>query len=475
MTINNNSKDFLFFKEDDSAKKLFIKATNRALLYILATFIAIIFLVKILFTTTFIVSFSALIALLYLILFLLKIYIIFLSIKKKSKVLLTYSDDKISAAKDSVFKKYTVIIPLYQESEVVSQIKKSMTALDYPQDKIEFIITLEEYDHETREALEGIGLPNNWRIITLPNVTPKTKPKALNVALLEATGEYIVIYDAEIIPDQDQLKKAAIAFSEFPEIVALQSRLDHYNYSQSLITKLFNAEFTFYYDFFLPGVQVLGVPLPLSGHSAHFRKSAIISVGGWDPYNVTEDVEIALRLHRKGYLVSMLDSYSYEEATVDLVSWIKQRTRWVKGFLQTTLVHIRHPRVLIKELGGYRNFFLFGVLMPLTSIINIFNFTSTILLTIWLLFRPAVIQSFFNLPVLYLSYTVSILGIFISTYFNLFALYNKRRFSIVKHSFLSPIYWFMLSIAGIRAIYQLFFSPTSWEKTRHGRHLSIKK
>lgn len=362
---------------------------------------------------------------------------------------------------------YTIIIPLRREEAVIPQIMKAMLAIDYPTEKLDIIITVEAYDKETREALEKANPPSHFRVLILPDVQPKTKPKALNVAFLEAKGEFLVIFDAEIIPDPDQLKKAVIAFGRRADIACLQTRLEHYNASQNILTRLFNAEFSFYYDLFLPGLQQLDYPIPLSGHSTHFRTSAIRSIGAWDPYNVAEDCDMGIQLIRSGYKTEILDSISREEATSDISSWIRQRTRWMKGFIQTSIVHLRHPYQSMREFGGVEKFVAFLCTVPGTVIINIVNLTYWALLIGWLVFKPKFIQELFPAPILYLSVLSFILGNFIFTFLNLIGAYQRQKYATVKYCLLSPVYWMLLAFATVRATMHILFTPHKWEKTTH--------
>ena len=382
---------------------------------------------------------------------------------------------QINSIDESKLPMYSVIIPLYQEFEVVEQIKNAMCAIDYPKNKIEYIITLEEYDKKTIDAIDKANFPSNFKKLILPNVNPKTKPKALNVAFRKVKGEFLVIYDAEIIPDTDQLKKAYLAFRKNPDISVLQTRLDHYNADQNLITGLFNTEFSFYYDLFLPGLQKFNFPVPLSGHSTHFRTDAIRKAGAWDPYNVAEDCDIGMRLRRYGYKISVLNSISKEEATEDIQSWIKQRTRWMKGFIQTSIVHLRDPIKAKNDFGGWKPFIGFLITVPGTVIVNTLNFFYWILLLLWILTNSSLITASFPEVIVIISLFSFISGNLIFTYLNLVGAYGREKFTVVKSALLSPLYWILLSIATIRAFYQFLVNPYSWEKTRHGIHLNKQK
>jgi cellulose synthase/poly-beta-1,6-N-acetylglucosamine synthase-like glycosyltransferase len=464
-----NTRDFLFLPAIASIKQHIFAETVVLAIVTLGAAAAVIGGLSFLTGFSPLLLLSALIAALYVGIIGFKVRVVREAVKRKP---LKFSRRELAQLKDEDLPSYTVIIPLYQEAEVIPQIAKAMTMIDYPTDKLDIVITLEEYDQETIEAIERAALPSHFRTIILPDVKPKTKPKALNVAFLQTHGELLVIFDAEIIPDADQLKKAVLAFRKFPDIACIQTRLDHYNADQNWITKLFNAEFSFHYDMFLPGLQKLGYALPLSGHSTHFRRAVLEDIGAWDPYNLTEDCDVGIRLFRNGYKTDIIDSYSREEATSSLGAWIIQRSRWMKGFIQTSIVHLRHPVRLKNELGGWGKFCAFLLIVPGSVLMNIINLFYWGLFGAWLVTHSAVIQSLFPGPVLYLSLFSFAAGNFLFMYLNLLGSYGRQRYSMVKYSLLSFFYWLMLAYSAVRACVHLVWKPHQWEKTKHGTHLS---
>ncbi len=186
----------------------------------------------------------------------------------------------------------------------------------------------------------------------VPPAEPRTKPKALNFGLTLARGDIVAVYDVEDKPDLLQLRRAAVALSRFgPEVGCLQGKLSYRNATQNIITKWFTVEYAMWFSFFLPGLASLGAPIPLGGTSNHFRRGALRALGGWDPYNVTEDCDLGIRMFREHYKIKVLESTTLEEANSDFVNWVKQRSRWYKGYLQTFLIHLRSPRRAHQEIG----------------------------------------------------------------------------------------------------------------------------
>ena len=109
-------------------------------------------------------------------------------------------------------------------------------------------------------------------MLVVPDGKPRTKPRALNYALQFATGDYLVIYDAEDRPDPDQLRKAAGRFRDAPrEVVCLQARLTFDNASENWLSKQFAIEYASLFAGILPMLDAARLPLPLGGTSNHFR------------------------------------------------------------------------------------------------------------------------------------------------------------------------------------------------------------
>jgi len=466
-----NRSDYLYLPEIFSARKQLYPETISLFFSIFLLFTGLFLGFHELLDVSFLVMMSGVISLFYLSLMLFKLFVVS---KSLSRPFVSISQEELEKIDERELPIYTILIPLYQEAEVAEQIIEAMVAIDYPKDKLDIIVTLEEYDHATLKALIEAGLPEHFKTLILPNVKPKTKPKALNVAFPKTKGEFVVIYDAEIVPDPNQLKKAYLAFKKHPEIACFQTRLDHYNANQSIITRLFNSEFSFYYDLFLPGLQKLGYPIPLSGHSTHFRRQALENIGAWDPYNVTEDCDLGIRLYRMGFKSDILNSTSKEEATNSISSWLGQRTRWMKGFVQTSIVHLRHPLRFKNEVGGWPNFLAFLFTVPGTVVINFLNFFYWLLLAGWLGTKSVLIQALFPGFVFYLSVISFVVGNTLFTYLNLIGAYKRQRYSIVKYCILSPIYWILLSLATIKAVYEVIVKPYHWDKTKHGEHIARK-
>jgi glycosyltransferase XagB len=373
------------------------------------------------------------------------------------------------AVADEDLPNYTALVPLFGEAVIVADLVSALSAIDYPAHKLQVIFVLEDSDPATQTAVAAVALPAHFEIIVVPAGEPQTKPRALNYALQNIRGEFVVVFDAEDVPEPDQLRKAVAVFrSSLPDLACLQARLNVYNSSSSWLTRQFTIEYTMLFDWMLPALQALGLPVPLGGTSNHFRTSDLVAVGAWDPFNVTEDADLGIRLARFGRTVKVLQSTTWEEAPRHLGSWIRQRTRWLKGWMQTYLVHTREPLKLLQDLGLWR-FVGFHMLMGgliLSALVHPL-FYAMAAYSAWhgtLFEAPAGLYGqlmwglgLFNLVTGYA--TAVVLG----------AVAVSRRAwpQLVSHTLLMPIYWLIISGAAYLALVQFMTAPYYWEKTEH--------
>lgn len=246
---------------------------------------------------------------------------------------------------------YTVLVPLHREARVVPRLLPALCALDYPADKLDLKLLLEASDRETIAAVERHPLAHRFDVVMVPKIGPLTKPKALGVGLTLARGSLVTIFDAEDRPDADQLHRAAEVFAADPALACVQARLATDHAGDTWVTAMFALEYAMLFDAVLPWLARQRLPFLLGGTSNHFAKSALLAVGGWDPFNVTEDADLAVRLARRGYASTVIASTTHEEAPLEVAAWLKQRSRWYKGWLQTTLVHGRDFAGLVRGVG----------------------------------------------------------------------------------------------------------------------------
>lgn len=358
---------------------------------------------------------------------------------------------------------YTILVPLHREAGIVEQLVRGLRRLDYPKGKLDIKLILERDDADTIEAVQDLQLEDIFDVLIAPDVGPRTKPKACNYALYFARGSFVTIYDAEDEPEPDQLKKALFRFSRGDaRLVCVQARLNFYNRSENWLTRLFTLDYAMWFDHFLPGLDRLGAPIPLGGTSNHFRTDVLRDLGGWDPFNVTEDADLGIRMAQAGYEVGLVNSTTLEEANTSVGNWIRQRSRWLKGYMQTWLVHMRQPGNLLLQVGliGFLSFQLFvagnfigALIYPLFAALLIGG----------LIFGPEGQAAWQNIML-----GAFVLGNALFVYLSMIAPVHRGWLSYAPYGLTAPAYWVLQSIAGYKALFQLLTRPFYWEKTHHG-------
>lgn len=385
-----------------------------------------------------------------------------------------YATSAASRGSDQILPTYSVMIPLYDEAAMIPGLVAAMRALDYPADKLDILILVEGDDAASLQALAQHRLPDFISVIKVPPSKPRTKPKALMFGLPLTRGTYVTIYDAEDRPEPDQLRKAVAAFAtgsldERASLGCVQAALNITNGRCNFLTRHFELEYMALFDVFLPALTRLDLPIPLGGTSNHFRRQALLHSGGWDPYNVTEDADLGIRLARLGYTTKMIASTTFERAPSRFKPWVKQRARWFKGWWQTWLVHMRTPLHLMAELGPV-GFLAFQVIMlgVLISVLIHPFFLLATLVTVSGLFEPPAGGSTTGEQVLLtFSLTSMVLGYLAAIGLAMVGAERRRAAGTLWVLLTIPLYWIYLSVAGFLALWELMWRPHHWNKTPH--------
>jgi glycosyltransferase XagB len=371
---------------------------------------------------------------------------------------------------------FTVLVPMFREASMLPQLAQALRNLDYPLGKLDIKIVLEADDLETIEAARSLGLEGVFEIIVVPRSAPQTKPKACNFALRFARGEYLVVYDAEDRPEPDQLRKVVATFRRSPPHTAcLQCRLNYYNASENWLTRMFTLDYALWFDQVLPGLERLGMPIPLGGTSNHFRTDVLRELHAWDPFNVTEDADLGIRIGQKGYRVGVVDSTTFEEASCRTGQWLRQRSRWIKGYMQTLLVHTRRPLQLLRRAGPL-GFIGFVVFIGGTVLAGLLNPVFWLFYVFWLAASAANIDVIFPQSLLLLCLFNLLAGNGAFTYLIMLAPIRRGWLQLIPFSFTLFGYWMLISLAAYKALWQLLRYPFFWEKTKHGlsRHATAQ-
>jgi hypothetical protein len=378
------------------------------------------------------------------------------------------SEEEVESLNEKELPIYSILVPVYKEPKIIGTLIQNLKKLDYPGAKLDILFLFEEEDLETINKAKEAHPPDNWNFIYIPKSHPQTKPKACNYGLREARGEYLTIYDAEDMPEPDQLKKAYIAFQKSDDkVICFQSALNYFNRKDNLLTKLFTLEYSYWFDYMLPGLDALKLPIPLGGTSNHFRIEKLRELGGWDPFNVTEDADLGIRANARGYRVGILNSTTYEEANNKVKNWINQRSRWQKGYLQTFLVHNRQPLKFIQNVG-LRGWFTLQIFIGGSVLTHLVAPFFWLLFLVWLLSGMAFASEYHVGLLLYISLWNLLFGNFLGIYLSTMAVFKRKYYDLVIYALFNPIYYLLQSFSAWKALKQLFFNPFYWEKTEHG-------
>lgn len=370
-------------------------------------------------------------------------------------------------ASDAIQPIVSIIVALYREADIAPRLVRRLARLDYPVDLLDVILVVEAEDSVTLDALAHAELPPWMRVVIVPEGQVKTKPRALNHALDHARGAIIGVYDAEDAPEPDQLLKVVERFQRSgPEVACLQGMLDYFNPRTNWLSRCFTIEYAGWFRLVLPGLARLGLVVPLGGTTLFFRRDVLDRLGAWDAHNVTEDADLGIRLARHGYRTELIDTVTFEEANCRALPWIKQRSRWIKGYIMTWAVHMRSPRLLWRQLGP-KGFFGFQVLFLGT----IAQFLLAPLLWSFMLLPFGIDHPLYAALPLWGIWALA-LTFFLSEAANV--VIGALGLGRTKHGLsllwvlTLKVYYPLASLAAYKGLAELATRPFFWDKTTHG-------
>ena len=363
----------------------------------------------------------------------------------------------------------SVLVPLYKETEIAGALLTRLKRLSYPKALLDVVLVLEEKDDQTRAAIAGTDLPLWMRVIEVPDIgCLTTKPRALNFALDFCRGDIIGIWDAEDAPAPDQLEVIARHFAAAPpDVVCLQGILDYYNPRANWLSRCFTIEYASWFRVVLPGIGRLGLVLPLGGTTLFVRRDALEAMGGWDAHNVTEDADLGLRIARFGWRTQTVPTMTAEEANCRPWPWVRQRSRWLKGFMVTWAVHMRHPRRLLADLGWKR---FLGVQAFFLGTLGQF-LLAPVLWSFWLVLAglPHPADPILEGRVVATLFVLFLASEAVNAVIALAAVSGPRHRFLIPWIVTMPLYYPLGALAGYKALWELFLRPFWWDKTQHGK------
>lgn len=372
-----------------------------------------------------------------------------------------------SIAMPRVLPRVTLLVPLHHEASVVPALAAALRAIDYPPALLDVLFLTEQDDTETRAALEPHIEQTGWASLTVPAGGVRTKPRAMNFALPFSHGDLIGVYDAEDRPDPKQLRKVAARFADLADPVAcVQCALGFHNETRNWIARAFSIEYTTWFRLFLPGIARLQVPVPLGGTSVFIKRDVLESLGGWDAWNVTEDAELGILLARRGHRTAVIDSTTLEEVNFRPLAWVRQRSRWLKGFALTWIVHNRQPRELLREIGP-RGFIAFQILTGST----VAGFLlAPVMWSLWPVIWGWRHPFLAHLPP---ATGYALAAIFLAlgltqAALQCCALVLAGKARLIPWLPVMALYWPLATVAAWKAVAEILVRPFYWSKTEHG-------
>jgi cellulose synthase/poly-beta-1,6-N-acetylglucosamine synthase-like glycosyltransferase len=363
--------------------------------------------------------------------------------------------------------KISIMVPLFREREIAGRLVRRLNRLTYPRELLDICLVVEADDAVTHAALDAANLPNWMRQIRVPMAALKTKPRALNYALDFCKGSIIGVYDAEDAPEPDQLFKVARRFHDCaPDVACLQGVLDFYNPRTNWLSRCFTIEYATWFRVVLPGLERMGFVIPLGGTTIFFRRKMLEEIGGWDAHNVTEDADLGVRLARRGYRTELLPTLTEEEANCHVWPWVRQRSRWLKGYAITWAVHMRDPPQLWRDLGAWR---FFGVQVLFLGALSQF-LLAPLLWSFWALplGLPHPLQNVLSGTAFYLLAGLFLLSELVTQLVGIFALAPERHRRLWLWVPTLHLYYPLAAIAAYKGIWELISKPFYWDKTAHG-------
>ena len=362
----------------------------------------------------------------------------------------------------------SIMVPLLHEKEIAGALIKRLSRLTYPKSLLNVVLVLEAKDKITRNTLANTDLPPWISVIEVPGAAgPTTKPRALNYALDFCHGSIIGVWDAEDAPEPDQIEKVVMRFHQAPDTTAcLQGILDYYNPRTNWMSRCFTIEYATWWRLVMPGMARLGLVIPLGGTTLFFKRDILEKLGGWDAHNVTEDADLGVRLARHGYVTELLPTVTHEEANCRAWPWVRQRSRWLKGFLITWCVHMRAPGQLLKDLGMMRFLGLQAIFLASFSQFAL----APLLWSLWLIpfGLPHPIQGVFNGDMLFAMMVLFIASELLSLAMGLVAVSGRSHRHLMPWVVTMPFYFLLGALASYKALYEMVMKPFYWDKTEHG-------
>ena len=234
-----------------------------------------------------------------------------------------------------VVPRITVLIPMHNEERVAADILKSLVECDYDWKRLEIIPIDDRSTDGTKAIIDDFAARHPDLVKPLHRDSGEAgKPAALKDATKLATGEILILFDADYIPGRSMLKMLVAPFAD-AEIGAVMGRVTPQNLGESMLSALLSLERAAGYQTVQQARYNAGFNAQFGGTVGGVRRSALESAGGWNERSLTEDTDLTFALTLRGWRVAYVNrAECYEEAPATWAVRRRQLTRWVTGHTQ---------------------------------------------------------------------------------------------------------------------------------------------
>ncbi len=233
----------------------------------------------------------------------------------------------------------TVQLPMFNEMYVVERLLDAVARIDYPHDRLE-IQVLDDSTDETseiaRRKIAALRALDPSLEIQLIHRTDRTgfKAGALEAGVKVARGEFLLIFDADFVPNADIVRRTIHHFSD-PTVGMVQVRWEHVNRDYSRLTEVQALMLDGHFVIEHAGRARAGRFFNFNGTAGIWRRQAIADAGGWHHETLTEDMDLSYRAQLAGWrFVYLPDIVAPAELPMEMASFKSQQFRWAKGSIQ---------------------------------------------------------------------------------------------------------------------------------------------
>lgn len=239
--------------------------------------------------------------------------------------------------------KVSILIPAHNEEVVIERTIRAMARLEYPEDKLEVIVINDNSSDSTGEIADRLA--QKYSFLKVIHLTPenagKGKSGALNRGLAHATGDMVVVYDADNTPERKAVYYLVMALQNCRSAGAAVGKFRVINAKKNLLTRFINIE-TLCFQWMAQAGRCFWFGLTtIPGTNFIIRRSLIEKLGGWDERALAEDTELTIRVYNAGYHIPFIPAaVTWEQEPETWAVWWKQRTRWARGNLYVMLKYL---------------------------------------------------------------------------------------------------------------------------------------